>query len=928
MTTTHTRPTHTGGDIARGLGAALALAGFVVGVPVALVALAPVYLPDRTPGWGQLWDRVTSPDDGTLLLLVLAAVAWITWAAFSVSVLVELVASARRLRAPSIPLLGGFQRTASRLLATAGILLATTTSVTLPVTPAAAAGALVVPLDDVAPPPTLQQATTKAPTPDERPATVVSTTDSGTLPTVTVQRGDTLWDIAEHHLGDPLRYTEIRDLNHGRTQPDGRHLRDADWILPGWTLLLPADATDTDAPITTTSTTAADEATVVVQPGDTLWDIAATHLGDGARYPEIADLNHDMWQSDGGRLTDPDLIRPGWVLRLPGETTTAAEPASPAGTVATPQPSEPTTTPAAVAQPTTPPSAYPTDLASAAVTAEPAPSQAATDSEAEALVDLDDEADEARPTNTWFLGFAALGAVGVVGEIARRRHLQQRARQVGETIPLPDPGSPAAAAERTLRAAATPVSIDAIRTTLTDVGCRCFDAGRDLPRIGALLLDEHHLTLLLVDDAPDPVAPFSAPDPRTWVATTTDVAAEQIVDDPDQVNPYPLVVVLGHTDEATVILNLEAAGTLAIVGDDTAAEDALRALVMEAATSEPRVPARRPRRRTPRRPRRRLRGLPPARHRRPRRPDAYRGRHRRDAGRHRARRHSPAARRPRTVRPVAALHVRRTHPPRRTERAVERCRHDHAGTHRRRMDHRRHRRRFGAPRTARHRLPAATPVRRAHGATPLGADGRPATGVTAYAAGVRDDGRRRRQDPPGGAPADRAGGVRRTRGDDQRSWPHRDPRPSARQEAAQPLHGGTARLPRPARPGYRPRSRRSTLERPTSRPTDPRFPHLPHPATRHGGRPARRWTMAASADRRRSHHRLGPVPAARRRRTDPRWSGAHRRPHAGTCPRPRPPLPWDRGLQLHLVRLRHPANDQRHRRYRTRPGESAPRRRT
>lgn len=200
--------------------------------------------------------------------------------------------------------------------------------------------------------------------------------------------------------------------------------------------------------------------------------------------------------------------------------------------------------------------------------------------------DLDDKADAARSSSTWFLGFAALGAVGIVGEIARRRHLQQRARKVGEAIPLPEPSSPAAVAERTLRAATTPVSIEAICITLTNLAHRCFDAGRDLPRIGALLLDEHHLTLLLVDDAPDPVAPFTSADARTWLATTADVAAEQLLDDPDQANPYPLLVVLGHTDQATLIANLEAAGTLAIVGDDTAAEDALRALVMETATSD------------------------------------------------------------------------------------------------------------------------------------------------------------------------------------------------------------------------------------------------------------------------------------------------------------------------------------------------------
>jgi DNA-binding SARP family transcriptional activator len=67
--------------------------------------------------------------------------------------------------------------------------------------------------------------------------------------TYTVQRGDTLWGIAETHLGDPERYHEIARLNYGRPQSDGRVLNDAHWIYPGWTLALPADATGLPASV-------------------------------------------------------------------------------------------------------------------------------------------------------------------------------------------------------------------------------------------------------------------------------------------------------------------------------------------------------------------------------------------------------------------------------------------------------------------------------------------------------------------------------------------------------------------------------------------------------------------------------------------------------------------------------------------------------
>ncbi|MBN9620690.1 MAG: hypothetical protein J0H43_13325, partial [Actinobacteria bacterium] len=56
------------------------------------------------------------------------------------------------------------------------------------------------------------------------------------------RRYDSLWDIAERTLHDPLRYKEIFALNKDRVQADGRKLVDANLIMPGWQLRLPADA--------------------------------------------------------------------------------------------------------------------------------------------------------------------------------------------------------------------------------------------------------------------------------------------------------------------------------------------------------------------------------------------------------------------------------------------------------------------------------------------------------------------------------------------------------------------------------------------------------------------------------------------------------------------------------------------------------------
>lgn len=48
----------------------------------------------------------------------------------------------------------------------------------------------------------------------------------------------------------------------------------------------------------------------IVQRGDTLWNIAKKHLGDGSRYAEIYELNRD-------KITNPAAIAPGLALAMP-----------------------------------------------------------------------------------------------------------------------------------------------------------------------------------------------------------------------------------------------------------------------------------------------------------------------------------------------------------------------------------------------------------------------------------------------------------------------------------------------------------------------------------------------------------------------------------------------------------------------------------
>jgi DNA-binding SARP family transcriptional activator/LysM repeat protein len=80
---------------------------------------------------------------------------------------------------------------------------------------------------------------------------------------------------------------------------------------------------------------------VVVRPGDTLWGLAATHLGAGERASDIWTLNQGRLMTTGQYFSRPGLIRPGWVLVMPADATgtqvAADRPQAPASDASAPQ---------------------------------------------------------------------------------------------------------------------------------------------------------------------------------------------------------------------------------------------------------------------------------------------------------------------------------------------------------------------------------------------------------------------------------------------------------------------------------------------------------------------------------------------------------------------------------------------------------------
>ncbi|MGH4029346.1 BTAD domain-containing putative transcriptional regulator [Actinomycetota bacterium Odt1-20B] len=128
----------------------------------------------------------------------------------------------------------------------------------------------------------------------------------------------------------------------------------AEAARPGIATALPGDERDDpDAPAVDVR-----HIDYTVTEGDTLWDIAQQHLGDALKWPRIYALNKDRIQDDGTRLTDPDLIRPGWHLTIPAAPTPPARP-----TPIPPKLIPPAPEPAPDATPSTPttPKAPPTE---------------------------------------------------------------------------------------------------------------------------------------------------------------------------------------------------------------------------------------------------------------------------------------------------------------------------------------------------------------------------------------------------------------------------------------------------------------------------------------------------------------------------------------------------------------------------------------
>ncbi|GAA1754053.1 LysM peptidoglycan-binding domain-containing protein [Aeromicrobium alkaliterrae] len=567
----------------KALGALLLLGAVVLGVPAMLLTFVGSPIPDDLSANMQLTDAV--------LVQLLSLIVWAFWLQTCWCITLEVIASLKSQRLTRT--LGAFN--IQTLFARTMIGLVTAAFVSVPLLPS--------PIHAH----TLQTNGSQG-NPDTPPVPVVSATDGAEqqsnsaatqaptdTPTATpaasvveivVEQGDTLWALAQTHLGNAERWTEIADLNDGRTMVDGTTFASASLLRPGWVLHLPGTATpQTPAP-----------ADYTVKAGDILSQIAADQLGDADRYPEIFEASTHLDQPVP--LTDPNLIYPGQVLDIPSAPPAAETPQPAPSPVLTPEQAPPpdeaapnTLLPETVPEVLAPPGATGGAVGTATTTPEPAPSAGTGDPRAPTEVEeLDStsaetnlDASDTLPSWVWpsMVTGGALLAGGFLLVLRQRRSTQRRSRRPGRVMPMPT--AIAREAEQSI-ATAGAESVDVL--VLLDQIFRRTAAlltrtHQQVPELATVEITATDIFLHLRTPAEAPQPWFNTHDSQTWRldrTTELDAVGPDPIDDP---SPWPLLVTIGSTADGSIsLLNLEGQA-VTVTGDARKGQDFARYVAAE-----------------------------------------------------------------------------------------------------------------------------------------------------------------------------------------------------------------------------------------------------------------------------------------------------------------------------------------------------------
>ena len=303
----------------------LLAAVLLAGLPIALIGFVGNPFPTSLPTFEQFrWSVQNGQISDDFWIGLLAMIVWVVWAQLVLAFVVEIAASVRGIEAPSLPGFGFAQDFAYRLIARITLttsLLVSSPAVATFMSPAPAV-AHVGTVTDVASTLRVPRGTARA----------VEVLDPVAGATITVERRQTLYGLAETHLGSGDNWAQIRDANVGRTMKDGTLLGpEFTQISPGWTLVIPESsgrsrtAAEPDATVNDLAVSSVDEVSVeyvvgtyTVTQGDHFWKISERVLTEAYGRPvsdteirpywlDVIDANRDRIVSSGA---DPNLIYP------------------------------------------------------------------------------------------------------------------------------------------------------------------------------------------------------------------------------------------------------------------------------------------------------------------------------------------------------------------------------------------------------------------------------------------------------------------------------------------------------------------------------------------------------------------------------------------------------------------------------------------
>ncbi|MGQ5608642.1 BTAD domain-containing putative transcriptional regulator [Streptomyces sp. EKS3.2] len=521
------------GDFVKAFLAFVVLLVLVVGVPLALATQIGWPLPDGAPGLDWLQREITVKT----FLNILTVVVWFAWAQFTACVLVEVKAALSGVGVPGrVPGSGPSQLLARQLVAALLLVGATAASLT----------------------PGLSQLG-QSMEGNQKPSVAAAQQTPGIFAQQQEQAAGTASALAEQ-AGQAAARADGAAAAHGDTKyyriqpPEGRH-------------------------------------------HDSLWEIADRHLGDGRRYKEIFELNKDRVQPDGSKLSEASLIRPGWIMEMPGDAR---------GGELVEMPDEAPNVSEQVRQQISDYArtgdhaqggggsgaqgggsgahgggdnaqvSLPEQRPAPATPATPAPSAGQEHAATPAAADHSFGLPEALLT-------APLLAAGLLGALGRRRRQALWQSALGSVggrrgMEPPTPTGDAQDVQDALLVGADPEGVRLLDRALRGLAAALTAESRPLPVVYAAWMGGNgDLHLQLAQPAGKPPAPWQLGQDQTfWMLARAD--AERY-EDADTAAPYPGLVSLGTMDDSRLLLNLESVPGIVSLGGTEADRTAVFASV-------------------------------------------------------------------------------------------------------------------------------------------------------------------------------------------------------------------------------------------------------------------------------------------------------------------------------------------------------------